>query len=64
MSVSSSPQVETADLFRRERHRRLAELLREWSREDPEYDERVSALLATELPRDRVRCEDSDDPAA
>ena len=66
MSAPSSPQLETADISRRERHHRLAEQLRKWSHEDPEYDERVGALLATELPMDRfrLRSENTDDPAS
>ena len=66
MSAPSSPQLEATELSRRERHRQLAEQLQKWSREDPEYDERVGALLATELPlnRFRLRSENTDDPAS
>ncbi len=60
MSVPSAPQPETTELSRRERYRRLAEQLRKWASEDPEYDQRVGELLAAELPSDRVRCRDSD----
>lgn len=66
MSVPSSPELVTTEPSRRERHRQLAEQLRKWSHEDPEYDERVGALLATELPLDRfrLRSENTDDPAS
>ena len=66
MEAPSVPQLESADISRRERHHRLAEQLRKWILEDPEYDERVGALLDEELPLDRVRlrCENTDDSAS
>ena len=55
MAAPSVPQLESPDTSRRERHHRLAEQFRKWLLEDPEYDERVGALLDEELPLDRVR---------
>ena len=65
MPVPSVPERAITEPSRRDRHRQLAEQLRKWSLEDPEYDERVGALLETELPQDRIRfrSENTDDPA-
>ena len=66
MPVSSSTERVTTEPSRRDRHRQLAEQLRKWSLEDPEYDERVGELLEKELTEDhiRFRSENIDDPAA
>jgi hypothetical protein len=42
-------------LTRAQRYHRAAALLRQWMTEDPEYDERVGALLEQELEQDPIR---------
>lgn len=49
--MSDSTHKNATEL-RRERYRRAAELLRQWGLEDPEYDERVGAILNDELKKD------------
>jgi hypothetical protein len=64
MSTKLVPTSEELEMIRRERYRKAAELLRQWASEDPEYDERVGALLEIELKDAGLRCEDRDEPAA
>ena len=53
---------ERADRMRRQRE--LADLIRQWAEEDPEYDERVGTLLEEELYKERYGVSRADDPAA
>jgi len=64
MSTTLVPTVDELEIIRRERYRKVAERLRQWSREDHEYDERVGGILETELNDAGLRCEDRDEPAA
>jgi hypothetical protein len=48
------------DRARELRYRKAAELLGRWLSEDTDYDDRVGALLAEELPSDGLRCGDDD----
>lgn len=49
---------------RMDRHQRLAELIRQWADEDPEYNQRVGAILERELYEERYGHRRADDPAA
>lgn len=52
----STPKKETPRrLTRAQRYHQAAALLRQWMTEDPEYDERVGALLERELEQDPIR---------
>lgn len=64
MSSTITPTDEELDAIRRERYRRAAELLAEWSREDPKYDEQVGEILERELKDSQLRCEDQDETVA
>ncbi len=64
MSTTLVPTTDELEVIRRERYRKAAERLREWSQEDHEYDERVGQLLEVELKDAGLRCEDRDEPAA
>lgn len=63
MSTKLVPTIEEQEAIRRERYRKAAALIRKWAAEDPEYDERVGALLQLELEDSSLRCEDRDEPA-
>ena len=52
------------DALRRARYRKAAEMIRAWAAEDPEYTERVGALLQEELKDGGMRCRETDEPAA
>ena len=64
MSTNLVPTHEELEAIRRERYRKAAELLRKWSLEDPEYDERVGSLLEEELKDSGLRCGEPDEPVA
>ncbi len=64
MSAAVIPTTDEPEISRRERYRKAAKRLREWSQEDHEYDERVGRLLELELKDAGLRCEDRDEPAA
>lgn len=64
MSTTIIPTIEELAVIRRERYRKAAERIRQWSQEDREYDERVGTLLEEELKDSRLRCEDRDESAA
>jgi hypothetical protein len=49
---------------RRDRYRRLAEQIRQWMEEDPEYDEQVGKILERELYEERYGVRRADDTAA
>ncbi len=57
MSTKLVPTNEELEAIRRERYRKAAALIRKWAEEDPEYDERVGALLELELKDGGLRCE-------
>ncbi len=58
------PETEAARGDRAQRYKRLAELVRRWAEEDPEYNERVGSLLERELYEERYGGRRADDPAA
>lgn len=64
MSTTLVPNTDELEYIRRERYRKAAERLQQWSKEDREYDERVGRLLDLELKDAGLRCEDRDEPAA
>jgi len=64
MSTKLIATNEELEAIRRERYRKAAELLRKWTTEDPEYDERVGEVLEMELKNASLRCEDRDEPFA
>ena len=53
--------TEESQINRRTKYLRAAELLRQWSKEDPEYDERVGQLLEVEFNDASLRCENHDE---
>ncbi len=61
MSTTLVPTTDELEVIRRERYRKAAERLRQWSQEDHEYDERVGQLLEEELKDAGLRCEDRDE---
>ena len=64
MSTRLVPTTDELESIRRERYRKAAERLRQWSHEDQEYDERIGQLLEVELKDSGLRCEDRDESAA
>ena len=56
MKDETSPTADQTELKRRERYRKAAELLAQWSREDDGYNERVSQILAEELKDSSLKC--------
>ena len=62
MSTTLVPTADELEVIRRERNHKAAEKLRQWSKEDPEYDEHVGQLLDEELKDSSLRCEDRDEP--
>ena len=62
MSMTIVPTIEELDAIRRERYRKAAARLRQWSSEDHGYDERIGQLLEEELKDSSLRCEDYDEP--
>ena len=61
MSTTIVPTIEELDAIRRERYRKAAERIQQWSRENREYDERVGELLDRELNDNGLRCEEPDE---
>lgn len=63
MSIENPPLpfVSKQSDERRERYAKLGQLLKEWAEEDPEYDERVGALLEQELKVASVLCGEPDE---
>ena len=49
MNINPPPAAGEIDAIRCQRYQKAAQLIRQWSREDPEYDERVGQLLDDEL---------------
>lgn len=64
MSTRIELTTDELEMIRRERYRRAALRLQQWTREDHEYDERVGRLLEVELKNAGLRCEDRDEPSA
>lgn len=64
MNTTITPTIEELDAIRRERYRKAAERIQQWSHEDREYDERIGQLLADELKDSGLRCEDRDETCA
>ena len=58
------PETDEEREARLARYRELARLLDQWATEDPEYDERVGALLEEELYKERYGVSRADDSAA
>ena len=50
------------DAKRRARYHKAAEMIRQWAEEDPEYNERIGALLDQDLNDGGMRCREADEP--